>query len=705
MGFAEDILSARILIVDDQEPNVTLLECMLEASGYSNVESTLDSRQVVELYDRNRYDLILLDLSMPHMNGFEVMEALKPIETGGYLPVLVITAEPAHKLQALKAGAKDFITKPFDQLEVLTRINNMLEIRLLHKRLRSYNDSLEVKVEERTSDLRAAEAKVGYLLNFDSVTGLPNRILLRDRFMRAQGRMLGMGREILGLFIVDMSRLLAIREALGIKTEQNLIIVIAHRLLEWAGHEDTVARYGDQAFAVVAVRSDPAELAAVAGEILTALDVSFNIDTEDLHVEAFVGIATYPNDGMDFDELTQAAEVSSHRALESKVERYQFYTPELNRSASDRLKLESALRRAIEHDDELVLHYQPQVDLRSGAIIGLEALIRWQHPELGLIYPGKFIGLAEETGLILPMGEWVMREACRQNHAWQAAGLPKVPVAVNLSAKQFVEGLPDKVATILAATELEAKYLEIELTESLSMDDPESTIGILRTLKAMGVCLSIDDFGTGYSNLNYLKRFPIDKLKLDQSFVRDLISDPDDLAISRAVIAMAHTLRLKIIAEGVETEGQRRLLARNGCDEMQGYLFSRPLDVATCTQYLEDKRCLAPQHVDEGTSAAMLLVCSPEKWRGVLDQHRQTPAAIFLHASSVAEAFEILAINSPTAVIYDPAVSGMAELDFSRRLQQMYPEVICLIAAKTEAGLQQQTAEVFARLNTHGTQG
>jgi diguanylate cyclase (GGDEF)-like protein len=673
MGFAEEILAARILVVDDMEPNVALLECMLAAANYTNVESTMDSRQVVELHRKNRYDLILLDLSMPHKSGFEVMEELKPLETDGYLPVLVITAEPTHKLKALQAGAKDFVTKPFDQIEVLTRINNMLEIRLLHKRLRIYNDRLELKVEEQTTDLRAAEAKVGYLLNFDNVTGLPNRILLRDRFTRAQGQTLDKENEILGLFIVDMTRLLAVREALGIKIEQSLLIVMAHRLQEWAGREDTVARYGDETFAVVAIRNDPAELAVVAGEILTALDAPFNVNDEDLHVEAFIGISTYPNDGDDFDALIQAAEVSARRALDTMAERYQFYTPELNRSASERLKLESSLRRAIERN-ELVLHYQPQVDLRSGVIIGLEALVRWQHPELGLVFPGRFIGLAEETGLIAPIGEWVMREACRQNREWQDAGLPKVPVAVNLSAKQFVRDVTDTVATILAETGLDGSYLELELTESLSMDDPENTIQILRTLKGMGVCLSIDDFGTGYSNLNYLKRFPIDKLKLDQSFVRDLTFDPDDLAIARAVIAMAHSLRLRVIAEGVETEGQRSLLTRNECDEMQGYLFSRPLDAATTMQYLREGRALALPGSPEDAQPTLLLVGEVDKCERFAAQLAPSQGFRRLHVASVAETFELIAVDKPALLIYDPDI---ADADFAARLQQMYPDVSC----------------------------
>jgi EAL domain-containing protein (putative c-di-GMP-specific phosphodiesterase class I) len=251
------------------------------------------------------------------------------------------------------------------------------------------------------------------------------------------------------------------------------------------------------------------------------------------------------------------------------------------------------LRRALAQN-EFLLHYQPQVSLSTGRIIGVEALLRWQHPQLGLIAPGRFIGLAEETGLILPIGDWLLRQACGQACAWLHAGVPAVPVAVNLSAKQFSTAIVETVRRILDQTGLDPKLVELELTESLSMEDPENTVGILASLKEMGVGLAIDDFGTGYSNLSYLKRFPVDRLKLDQSFVRDLTSDPDDLAIARAVISMAHSLRLSVIAEGVETEGQLAILAQNGCDEVQGYFFSRPVDADACAKQLKEGKALAP---------------------------------------------------------------------------------------------------------------
>lgn len=674
MSVPSHIPNARILVVDDQLANVKLLEYMLAGAGYSSVSSTMDSREVASLHERHAYDLILLDLNMPHLNGFEVLEALKKIEKEGYLSVLVVTAEPTHKIRALQAGAKDFISKPIDQTELLTRVHNMLEIRLLHKNLRNYNETLELKVKERTVDLRAAEEKLGYLSNYDNVTGLPNRILLRDRVKRAQEAALE-NAQVMGLLVIDLARLPLIRGTYGSKVEQLLLVETARRLSRWAQADDTVARFGDDSFAIVAVRSELQEFATIARQIIALLDTPFTPHDQELHVEACVGIAAYPADGDNFDFLAQSAEASVRRAMESKAERYWFYTPQLNRDAQERLTLENALRRALERD-ELILHYQPQVDLKSGEIIGLEALVRWQHPELGLIPPNRFIGLAEETGLILQLGEWVLQQACRQNKAWQDSGLPCVPVAVNLSAKQFVGDIADKVHIALTASALPPAYLELEMTESISMEDPERTIGILRRLKAMGVNLSIDDFGTGYSNLNYLKRFPVDKLKLDQSFVRELISDPDDLSISRAVIAMAHSLRLRVIAEGVETRGQMVLLAQNGCDEMQGFFFSRPVDAATCASLLGQRQSLASNQVArENHSRTLLWVNETEAETG-LDALAARNGFHLLVSRSISSAFENLASANVDVLLCDLKMSGIGSTEFLRRVQQMYPATI-----------------------------
>ena len=458
--------------------------------------------------------------------------------------------------------------------------------------LRKPDDSIEyfLGTGVDVTELRGAEEKVRYLSSFDALTGLPNRILLRER-VRGLQQSAAAGGQVMGFLLLEPERLRLIGENLGNGAEQAMVLQVAARLQQWVHGGACVARIGERSFAIVAVRNDAAELSALARQVLAVMNAPFTYQQQELHLDACIGIALFPTDGDDFDAIAQGAEAAMRRAAASKAERHEFYRPELNQGAHERFRFESALRHALGRD-EFVLHYQPQVSLSTGAIIGVEALVRWQHPELGLVAPGRFIALAEETGLILPIGEWVLRRACEQGCAWQREGLAPVPVSVNLSARQFSENIAATVARILAETGLAPHLLELELTESASMEDPQQSFAILRQLKDMGVRLAIDDFGTGYSNLSYLKRFPVDKLKLDQSFVRDITTDADDLAIARAVIAMAHGLRQTVIAEGVETAGQLALLAENGCDEMQGYFFSRPVDAAACARLMRERASL-----------------------------------------------------------------------------------------------------------------
>jgi EAL domain-containing protein (putative c-di-GMP-specific phosphodiesterase class I)/ActR/RegA family two-component response regulator len=398
-----------------------------------------------------------------------------------------------------------------------------------------------------------------------------------------------------------------------------------------------------------------------------------------VHLDPCIGIALFPNDADDYDGLTQDAEAALQRALASKDERYAFYRPELNDGVYERFRFENALRRALERD-ELIVYYQPQASLATGQLIGFEALLRWQHPELGLIPPGRFIGLAEETGMVLPIGERVLKLACEQSMAWQRDGLRAVPVSVNLSARQFSERIIDTVAKILAETGLEPKLLELELTESASMEDPQKTVDILCKLKEMGVRLAIDDFGTGYSNLNYLKRFPVDRLKLDQSFVRDLTSDPDDLAIARAVIAMGHGLRLDVIAEGVETEGQLALLAQNGCDEVQGYLFGRPASADDCARMLREEKALALDKLQpQPYHRTMLYVDDEVNLLAAIRRAMRQSGYRVLVASSAREAFEILATTEVGVIVCDQRMRGMSGTEFLARVKQMYPLAVRMV--------------------------
>jgi len=433
------------------------------------------------------------------------------------------------------------------------------------------------------TELRGAEQRLHYASNYDAVTGLPNRDLLRERLRRMKAQAQA-GRRVLGFMLVRFGRMALIRAALGPGAEQALLQEAAARLRE-VGSQDVVASFSEGTFALALLRADADELATCARRVLTALGAPYTYQHDEFHLDPTVGIAMYPNDGVAFDTLARGAEAALRQAADGVDQRYAFYRPELNRDANDRFKLENALRRALERH-ELELHYQPQIAVDGRAIVSAEALLRWRHPERGLVPPCEFIPLAEESGLIVEIGEWVLHEACRQLQAWRRAGLPVVPVAVNLSAHQFDERILGTVRRVLDDCGLEPGLLELELTESASMADADKSVALLARLKGMGIRIAIDDFGTGYSNLNYLKRFPVDRLKLDRSFVNDLETDPDDLAIARAVIAMAHGLRLSVVAEGVETAGQLALLAGLGCDMVQGWLFSRAVPAAEFAQLL-----------------------------------------------------------------------------------------------------------------------
>jgi len=356
-----------------------------------------------------------------------------------------------------------------------------------------------------------------------------------------------------------------------------------------------VARLGGDEF--VLVLSDHKSAQSVAGElqrIVESFSQPFGVDGRDVYVTASVGVALYPQDAKDPEALMKYAELAMYRAKEGGRNAYQMYTAELQTKVTERLSLESKLRRALERG-EFSLHYQPQMDLRTNRIFGCEALLRWNQPELGMVSPAKFIPLAEETGLIVPIGEWVVRTACLQNKAWQNAGLPFVTVAVNISARQFREkNLVQVVAKILAEAGLDPKYLELEVTESVIMHDAHNAIADLQAFRDMGVKLSVDDFGTGYSSLSYLKRFPVDRLKIDQSFVRDINADADDAAIAQAVVTLGHTMNLRVIAEGVETPEQLGFLRSNQCDEMQGYLFGKPMPAHEFGNLLQSGRILPP---------------------------------------------------------------------------------------------------------------
>lgn len=421
------------------------------------------------------------------------------------------------------------------------------------------------------------EAELEYQARHDALTGLANRNLLQQRLGSAIDDARHDGSQLWVVF-VDLDRFKFINDTLGHEAGDLLLKTLSERLRLAVGEADTVARMGGDEFVIVMPRQtgDGAGL-TVLQKIMAAVAEPTLIQSHEFFLTCSIGVAVYPNDGCCADELTKHADIAMYRAKELGRNSYQFYTASMNERTLERLQIEADLRHALERN-EFVLHYQPQVNLATGAMSGMEVLLRWEHPVLGMIPPSRFIGLAEEMGLIIPIGDWVLRSACRQTKAWQRDGMPSLRVAVNLSARQFTQkGLVQTVADILDETGLDAACLELELTESMVMSDVDNAITILRNLKNLGVHIAIDDFGTGYSSLSYLRRFPIDVLKIDQSFVRDITLEKDDAAIVVSIISLAHSLRLSVIAEGVETAEQLAFLRSHGCDEAQGYFFSRPV--------------------------------------------------------------------------------------------------------------------------------
>lgn len=424
------------------------------------------------------------------------------------------------------------------------------------------------------TDRKQAEERIRHMALHDVLTGLPNRALLEDRLGQAISYS-SRYNHVLWVLFLDLDRFKFINDSLGHKAGDRLLNIISKRLQSTIRETDTIARLGGDEFVLVLPeRADENLSTYIVQRVMNAVSQPLMLEGQEFFLSCSIGVAVYPIDGSDAETLVEHADVAMYRAKKSGRNNFQFYTHAMNEEVLERLRIERALRNALERD-EFVLYYQPQVDLHSGKIVGAEALIRWEHPELGMVSPDRFVSLAEETGLIVPIGAWVLRAACAQNKAWQNAGFSNLRIAVNLSARQFLqEDLAQSIIKILEETGLAPEHLEIELTESLIMTDIERTIAILQQLREVGVQLSIDDFGTGYSSLSYLKRFPVNILKIDQSFVRDIAVDHDDEAIVTSIISLAHNLNMQVIAEGVETQEQLDYLKQQGCNEMQGYYFS-----------------------------------------------------------------------------------------------------------------------------------
>lgn len=709
---------ALALIVDDDAIQRVIARAALEQAGLA-VEDAASGEEALSSFERLHPDIVLMDVMMPGLDGFQTCAALRKLPGGEHTPVLMITGlEDTESItHAYEAGATDFIGKPFHGTVLGHRARYMLRagssLRALRKseaclanaqriahlgnwewelatgRFRlsdegqsilgmaqgepvetwdaylqaihpeeqaGAREALAAAVANRTrvsldhricrpdgsiriihqegelacddagepraligtlqdiTERKRAQEHLDFLAYYDSLTGLPNRLLYRDRLRQAVAEAQRHG-NMAATLLLDLDRFKLINDTMGHQQGDRLLQEVADRLKTCVRSSDSigrlkgggeardeamsVARLGGDEFTILLNRIAGAPDAAKVGRrMLEALSKPFHLDGQEVFVTASIGISLFPLDGESADQLLKNADTAMYHAKQSGRSNYQFYSQSMNATAGERLAIENRLHKALERE-EFLLHYQPLLSLETGRIIGSEALVRWQHPELGLVSPAQFIPIAEETGLIVKLGEWVLEKACAQTRAWHEMGFGGLRIAVNLSARQFQrQNLLQVITRTLLSTDLHPHCLDLELTESMMMQDGDSAIGTLRDLRSLGVRLSMDDFGTGYSSLSYLRRLPLDTLKIDRSFVKDSTSNQEDATIITAIIAMAHSLKLQVLAEGIETQAQLAFLHGQGCDEAQGFYFSKPVPVEEMTGLLKttilEKRPLVP---------------------------------------------------------------------------------------------------------------
>jgi len=563
----------KILLIDDDEDDYVVTRDLLSESKELKHELHWipTYHEAVTRICENNYDIYLLDYRLGKHTGLDLLQ--KATCQGCRSPFILLTGEGNHEtdLKAMKAGAADYLVKGEISAPLLER-------------------SIRYAIERKRT-----EERIYHMAFYDSLTDLPNRVLFQDRLRLAIANA-ERHEYMSAVLFLDIDNFKRINDTFGHFMGDNLLKEVAFRLSSIMRKCDSVTRDvpdlfarlgGDEFTVLLNVINDTEDAARVARRIIETISAPFKVNGYEIFITSSIGIAIYPADGNEIDSLLKNADAAMYSAKENGKNNYQYYKQHMNATAFERLTLENDLHKALERE-EFLLYYQPQINADSGAITGMEALIRWRHPNGRIIPPLDFIPLAEETGLILPISEWVLKTACEQSKAWQEEGYKAVPVSVNLSSQQFQQkDFIASLSAILDDTGISPENLILEITESTILQNTKTAFSSLHELTAMGLRLAIDDFGTGYSSLSYLKSFPIHAIKIDRSFVREISTDSDDAAIATAIISMAHSLRLKIIAEGVETEEQLEFLCKQRCDEIQGYLFSPPLPPGEISKLLK----------------------------------------------------------------------------------------------------------------------
>jgi diguanylate cyclase (GGDEF)-like protein len=556
-----------ILIIDDDEQIRRLLERLLSDDYECTAADSAGT--ALEVLDETNFSVVISDIDMPGMSGLELVPAV--LKKNPDAVVIMISGQQTidYAIEAMRVGAFDYITKPVDIRHVEAAVRRALSHHELREEKRRYENHLEDLVRERTREIE-------HLAFYDALTDLPNRTLFVRRSSEAIDQAT-ITSKTLGLILISIDRFKNINDTLGHDAGDELLKKVGRRIGTCIRASATLARFDGPEFAILLTEKTDGQAAEnVCAAIMDALKEPFHLSAQEVYVTPSIGVGLFPLDGDSVSRILQNAGAALYRAKQLGGNHYQFYRTEMNSLALNHMALEASLRRAVDND-EFVTYYQPVVDLQSKRIVGLEALVRWQHPQMGLLPPAEFLGLAEDTGLISDISTLVMRSACHQTRQWQLQGFSDLRIAVNVSARHFRQkDLFDRIRQILSHSGLGPNFLELELTETSIMENPESATQILTEIRRMGVRVAIDDFGTGYSSLAYLKRFPVDTLKLDRSFVSGVTTDRHDAALVTVMVTLAHNLNLGVVAEGIETNDQLDFLRLLKCDEGQGYLFSKP---------------------------------------------------------------------------------------------------------------------------------